>query len=106
MVAIDGSVHVWNADGSQEWVVLAGHSGRINAIEYSHDGGRIVTAGIDHTVRIWRDLDPLSADDPNLWKRTNECLSTDLRQKLLGLTEPMARSLYQRCQARVAAARP
>jgi WD40 repeat protein len=104
--AEDSAVHIWNADGSGETTALTGHVGMIQTVEYSHDGSRIVTAGADGTVRIWRDLEPLFPNDPSLWKGTNECLSAERRRELLGIGDSLARTLYQRCQARVAAARP
>jgi WD40 repeat protein len=41
-------------------VVLAGHSGTINALAVSPDGARLATAGEDGTLRVW----DLLAEDP------------------------------------------
>jgi WD40 repeat protein len=100
----DRIVHVWRADGSGESVALAGHSDVINSVNFSPDGGRIASASVDGTLRIWRDLDPVTPGDPRLWTATNECLSVDARQQLLGVSAAVAAKLHARCLAHVAAA--
>jgi hypothetical protein len=44
---------VWNADGSGEPLVLAGHEGLVWSAAFSPDGTRIVTASADWTARVW-----------------------------------------------------
>jgi serine/threonine protein kinase len=99
----DNTVHIFSADGSGETTVLAGHTAPIATVEYSRDGGRILTAGVDKTLRVWRDLEPLTPDAPSLWKGTNECLSPERRQELLGFGDTLSGAQYRRCLARVAA---
>jgi WD40 repeat protein/serine/threonine protein kinase len=101
----DKTVHVWRADGSGESVALAGHADVINSVTFSPDGGRIASASADGTLRIWRDLEPVGPADAQLWTSTNDCLSVEARQQLLGVDEAVARRLHARCLERVAAAR-
>lgn len=49
----DKSVHIWNADGSGEPLVLRGHGERVVHAAFSSDGRRIVSASVDATLRVW-----------------------------------------------------
>ncbi|WP_437987849.1 nSTAND1 domain-containing NTPase [Sorangium sp. So ce117] len=49
----DGTVRVWNADGTGTLVVLRGHKDRVSSAAFSPDGKRIVTASYDKTARVW-----------------------------------------------------
>ena len=52
-VAARGEALVWRLDRpSRPERVLKGHRGDVNSVGYSRDG-RIVTAGVDRTVRVW-----------------------------------------------------
>jgi WD40 repeat protein len=50
----DFKLRFWDTQtGGQIGPVLAGHSGRILDVTFSHDGMRLVSASLDRTVRIW-----------------------------------------------------
>jgi len=48
----DGTVRLWQADGTGEPLILRGHEGWVNAASFSSDGRRVVSAGADGTVRL------------------------------------------------------
>ena len=55
---------------------------------------------------VWSDLEPLQgADDAKLWAATAYCMSIEVRQRLLNVTEEQARADLERCERRVREAR-
>lgn len=52
---IDGFVacRVWDLGTGECTRVLRGHSGRVNTVTVSDDGGTLVTASDDSTARVW-----------------------------------------------------
>jgi len=50
--ALDGTVTVWNSDGSQQRQ-LTGHYGRVWGVAFTSDGQHLISAGDDQTVRVW-----------------------------------------------------
>ncbi|MGK3976652.1 protein kinase [Sorangium sp. So ce118] len=49
----DGTVWVWNADGTGQPIVLRGHEDVVRSAAFSPDGRRIITASWDGTARVW-----------------------------------------------------
>ena len=50
----NGDVIAWRIDGSGRPIILHGHEKVAVDVRFSRDGSRVLTAGYDHTVRIWR----------------------------------------------------
>jgi WD40 repeat protein len=50
----DGTVCLWDADGTGEPLVLGRHEGAVWAALFSPDGTRVVSAGNDGMVKLWR----------------------------------------------------
>lgn len=51
---LDGTVQVWNVDGSGKPLVLRGHEAAVWSAAWSRDGTRIVSSSHDKTVRVWK----------------------------------------------------
>jgi WD40 repeat protein/DNA-binding SARP family transcriptional activator len=48
----DGTIHVLAVQGGGD-IVLRGHDGPVDEARFNRDATRVVSAGADHTVRIW-----------------------------------------------------
>ena len=48
-----GEIRIWDTATGQVLRSLPGPAGAINDIAFSHDGNRLVTAGVDGTAQIW-----------------------------------------------------
>jgi WD40 repeat protein/serine/threonine protein kinase len=49
----DGSIRVWNADGTGKPLVLEGHTNTVETVGWDPDGKRLVSSSDDGTVRVW-----------------------------------------------------
>jgi WD40 repeat protein/class 3 adenylate cyclase len=54
--SMHGISRIWNVETGALEAVLRGHSGSIEHVEFSPEGGRLVTASHDSTARLW-DID-------------------------------------------------
>jgi WD40 repeat protein len=52
-VSDDKTARIWDADGTGDPIVLAGHRGSVMSAAWSPDGKRIVTWSEDRTARVW-----------------------------------------------------
>ena len=50
----DGTASIWGVDPHEELYRLTGHRDRVWDVAVAGDGCRVVTGGIDGTVRVWR----------------------------------------------------
>jgi WD40 repeat protein len=48
-----GEVTVWDWHAGQQRLSLRGHTRELFCVAFSHDGGRLVTGGVDQTIKIW-----------------------------------------------------
>jgi U4/U6 small nuclear ribonucleoprotein PRP4 len=51
--SFDATARVWR---TRDWVrvrELAGHEGRVSAVDFTPDGSRLVTCALDRTVKVW-----------------------------------------------------
>ncbi len=55
----DPNAYLWNVTNNQLVATLRGHTSRINALAFSHNGKLLATAGFDTKVQVW-DLDKLN----------------------------------------------
>ncbi len=49
----DTNVYLWSVQNDKIFRTLRGHTSRINALEFSHDGNFLATAGFDNKVQLW-----------------------------------------------------
>ncbi|MGK3959889.1 protein kinase [Sorangium sp. So ce118] len=107
----DGTVRVWNADGTGEPLVLTGSGSQVTAVAFSPDGERIASASVDAAsgnaaVSVWSDLEPLrGVYDPRLWTATAYCMPVERRIEILGVDEVAARTDLEACLRYVKEAR-
>ncbi len=98
----DGTLRVWDVGGAAAPVVLRGHDDAVTGVAFAPDGTALVSSSRDHSARLWRDLRPLTADAPRLWRATSYCLPAPMRVRLLSVSDDIARRDYEACRKRVA----
>ena len=49
----DGTVRLWNSEGSVNYAVLRGHTGVVYSVAFSPDGTTLASGSSDDTVRLW-----------------------------------------------------
>ena len=49
----DGNIYVWNLKQSSQSILPTGHSGEINSLAFSPDGGRLVSGACDKSARVF-----------------------------------------------------
>lgn len=49
----DGAVRLWDSDSGEIKKTLKAHKGPAVAADFSSDGGRLVTSGMDHEAHLW-----------------------------------------------------
>jgi eukaryotic-like serine/threonine-protein kinase len=58
----DQLARVWDVDSGEERATFRGHVHGVSAIAFRDDGQRLLTAGRDHTIKIWQPMfDPAAA---------------------------------------------
>lgn len=48
-----GEIHLWYEDGRLLRLMLSAHTGRVNALAFSHDGQYLISASGDATIKFW-----------------------------------------------------
>ena len=51
--ASDRVGHIYNGETYAKIGILQGHTGELSAVQFSHDGSKIVTTSFDFTARFW-----------------------------------------------------
>ena len=49
----DSNVYLWSVQNDKVFRTLRGHTSRISALEFSHDGNFLATASFDSKVQVW-----------------------------------------------------
>ncbi len=55
--AADNSIKIWDITSGELQADIAGHVAAVTALEFTHDGAKLVSASSDKTVRVWNVAD-------------------------------------------------
>ena len=55
----DNHIRLWKTNNEEDKMLLQGHSDKVAAVDFSHNGKRLVSASWDKTLKIW-DIDTMS----------------------------------------------
>jgi WD40 repeat protein len=79
MLATAGDwLRLWNTSATILHRELVGHTARVNVIAFSPDGRYLVTAGDDHTVRIWNTESPILVNGNDFGRTLEADLPADI----------------------------
>ena len=76
--------------------MLEGHQGWVRAVAFSPEGDRVVSAGFDGTVCIWR-LTGVELQKV-IRAATPLCLDPDFRERSLGDSPKATKKKYEACE--------
>jgi serine/threonine protein kinase/WD40 repeat protein len=78
---INTRIHIWNtATGKPlEQSPLAGHTASVNELAFTRDGRRLISAGVDQTIRFW---------DTSTWTNTQVLRGHTDEARAIAISEP------------------
>jgi WD40 repeat protein/tRNA A-37 threonylcarbamoyl transferase component Bud32 len=84
----DGDINVWNIDTKKSIKPLQGHEGKVTAIQFSHDGTRLMSCSQDNLFRLWNWMNGRPVVSRPIFGRFGP-VSSDDRKIVLATTRDM-----------------